>query len=55
MEVRRHEGITTYDLVVLTMAEKMTIIRALYQAFRDYDDKDAERLRVALLGGAYPS
>ena len=54
MEKVRHEGVTTYDLLGLTVEEHNTITRALYRSFKDHQDAKAESLRVALLGGTFP-
>lgn len=55
METRRNEGVTTYDLLGLTVTQHNTLLRALYQAHKEHGDTEAESLRVVLLGGTYPS
>lgn len=54
MEGRIHEGVTTYDLLGLTVAERVTILRALHRSYKDHGDTEAESLRCAMLGGEYP-
>lgn len=55
MQQRVNEGVTTYDLLGLTSAEHYTLVRALYRSFKDHGDAEAEKLRIVLLGGNYPS
>lgn len=52
MEKRRHDGVTTYDLLGLTVEEHNTLTRALYRSFIEYEDTKAEDLRLDLLRGA---
>ena len=54
MRTKRHEGVTTYDIIGLTVAEHNTLLRALHRSYKDYADREAESLRVALLGETYP-